>query len=172
MFGGVGETGRLNVAVIRMSHIPSRSFVLAATTSLSIACGAPSQPPPPPSGQLPEQQDRPIDGKSDIDAASQPVQPAEPLTQEELDLIAADSKTLTPELRRKRAYALRKKIMQNPDSPAARTLIDLQKAIERGEIQPPNMTTFQAGQAVSSPAGPQSHAEPSKSPQRSNKGQK
>ncbi|HRI08754.1 MAG TPA: hypothetical protein PKW35_13110 [Nannocystaceae bacterium] len=62
--------------------------------------------------------------------------PVEPLTQEELDLIAADPATLTPDLRRKRAFALRKKIMQNPDSPAARQLEAIREGVERGEIVP------------------------------------
>jgi len=62
--------------------------------------------------------------------------PAGPLTQEELDLIAADPATLTPELRRARAFALRKKIMQNPDSPAARNLEEIRLSVERGEIVP------------------------------------
>lgn len=66
---------------------------------------------------------------------------APPLTQEEKDLIAADPATLTPELRRKRAFALRKKIMQNPDSPTARMLEDLRKAAERGELDIPGKTT-------------------------------
>ena len=57
-----------------------------------------------------------------------------PLTEEELALIAADPKDLTPELRRKRAYARRKQIMQNPDSPAARALDDLAEAHQAGEL--------------------------------------
>ena len=68
--------------------------------------------------------------------------PEPPLTQEELDLLAADPATLTPELRRKRGYAVRRKIMQNPDSPTARQLEALRLATERGEITPqlPNKT--------------------------------
>lgn len=62
--------------------------------------------------------------------------PAEPLTQEELDLIAADPATLTPSQRRDRAFALRKKIMQNPDSPAAQSLEKLRMQIESGEVRP------------------------------------
>lgn len=62
--------------------------------------------------------------------------PEPPLTQEELDLLAADPATLTPELRRKRGYAVRRKIMQNPDSPTARQLEALRLATERGEITP------------------------------------
>jgi hypothetical protein len=57
-----------------------------------------------------------------------------PLTEDELALIAADPKDLTPEQRRKRAYARRKQIMQNPDSHAARALDDLVKAHQAGDI--------------------------------------
>lgn len=59
------------------------------------------------------------------------------LTDEDRRLIAADPKDLSPDDRRKRAQALRRKIMQNPDSPAARTLEDLRKAADEGLIQPP-----------------------------------
>jgi len=62
--------------------------------------------------------------------------PEPPLTQEELDLIAADPATLSPELRRKRGYAVRRKILQDPDSPAARQLEALRLATQRGEIKP------------------------------------
>ncbi|MHC4990916.1 MAG: hypothetical protein ACYTGC_08035 [Planctomycetota bacterium] len=67
--------------------------------------------------------------------------PAGPLSQEEKDLIAADPKDLTPEQRRKRAYALRKKIMQNPDSPTARTLEELRRAALDGELEIPEDIT-------------------------------
>lgn len=60
-----------------------------------------------------------------------------PLSEEDLRLIAADPKTLSPEDVRKRAFALRRKIMQNPDSAAARTLEDLRRAHEAGELQAP-----------------------------------
>ncbi len=59
-----------------------------------------------------------------------------PLTAEELELIDADPAKLTPELRRKRAFALRKKIMQNPDSEAAKALEDIRRQVESGEITP------------------------------------
>ena len=60
--------------------------------------------------------------------------PAKELTQEELDLLAADPKTLSPEQNRKRAYALRKKVMQNPDSAAARALEDARQAALAGQL--------------------------------------
>lgn len=69
---------------------------------------------------------------------------AEPMTPEELELIEKDPKDLTPELRRKRAFALRKKIMQNPDSPQARELWRLQKAVESGELQVPSQDQLRA----------------------------
>lgn len=56
------------------------------------------------------------------------------LSEEDLRLIAADPATLTPDERRKRAFALRRKIMQNPDSPTARMLEDLKRAHENGEL--------------------------------------
>lgn len=59
------------------------------------------------------------------------------LTEEDQRLIAADPKDLTVEERRKRAFALRRKIMQNPDSPAALMLEDLRKAHGSGELEVP-----------------------------------
>ncbi|MEM6291084.1 MAG: hypothetical protein AAGA54_07455 [Myxococcota bacterium] len=57
-----------------------------------------------------------------------------PLSEEDKKLLAMDPADLTPELRRKRAYARRRQIMQNPDSPQARMLNDLQDAYKRGEM--------------------------------------
>ncbi len=61
---------------------------------------------------------------------------AGPLTEEEQRLIDTDPKDLSKEERRKRAFALRKKIMQNPDSPQARELERIRKAVESGEVTP------------------------------------
>jgi len=66
----------------------------------------------------------------------EPDKPA-PLSEEDLALLAADPKDLTPEMRRKRAYAHRRQIMQNPDSPAARVLKDLAEAHQAGELDVP-----------------------------------
>lgn len=66
-------------------------------------------------------------------APSDPATPP-PLSEEDLRLLAADPASLSPEDRRKRAYALRRKIMQNPDSPTARMLEDLRRAHEAGEL--------------------------------------
>jgi len=60
----------------------------------------------------------------------------EPLTPEEIELIESDPSDLTPALRRKRAFALRKKIMQNPESESAKALEDMRKKVEAGEITP------------------------------------
>ncbi len=73
-----------------------------------------------------------------------------PLSEEDKRLIAADPATLTPEERRARGYALRRQVMQNPDSPTARALQDLAKATREGAIDPKarkrtGMTLHQAG---------------------------
>lgn len=106
------------------------------------ACSAPD-PAPLPSAPVAAQPvtppaARPDDGKVSLLPAINSPAPAKepPLTQEELDLLAADPATLTPELRRKRAFALRRKILQNPDSPTARQLEALRLAYEKGDLQP------------------------------------
>lgn len=60
----------------------------------------------------------------------------EPMTAEELRLIAADPKTLTPEESILRAHALRKKIMLNPDSEAAKALNEARAAVLTGQVDP------------------------------------
>lgn len=93
---------------------------------------------------------------TDADAAKQaepepaPSKPADPnaLTPEEEALIAADTSTLTPEQRKKRAYALRKRIMQNPDSEAAKALEEARRAAEAGEIQIPGQPAKPADNGV------------------------
>jgi hypothetical protein len=89
---------------------------------------------------------KPTEDAPPVQAAAAPVSETPPaaddakapaLTEEDERLIAADPKTLTPEERRKRAYALRRKIMQNPDSPTAQMLEDLRRATENGELKPP-----------------------------------
>ncbi len=77
------------------------------------------------------------------------------LTEEDIRIINADPATLTPEERRKRPFALRRKILQNPDSPAAKSLEDLRKATEAGEIEPPTgLVKFEArGAGETPPAG-------------------
>jgi hypothetical protein len=79
----------------------------------------------------------PAETKAEV-AEATPAEPKTPaLSEEDQRLIAADPNNLTEDERRKRAYALRRKVMQNPDSPAARTLRDLEEAVRNGEIEPP-----------------------------------
>lgn len=62
--------------------------------------------------------------------------PDEVLTPWQAALILMDPHALTAEQRRQRAYARRKAIMLNPDSPTAKVLEDLAKAAAAGEIDP------------------------------------
>lgn len=80
---------------------------------------------------------KPADAKAEAGNAAE-ADPAEryALTEEDERLIAADPSTLSPEENRKRAHALRKKIMQNPDSEAAKALEDARQAALAGEVQP------------------------------------
>ena len=76
------------------------------------------------------------------------------LTAEELELLDADPKTLTPEQRRKRAYALRKRIMQNPDSPTSQALEDIRRSALAGELdeQIPGQEKKDEGMIIPAPA--------------------
>ncbi len=68
------------------------------------------------------------------------------LSEEDQRLISADPATLSPEDRRKRAYALRRKIMQDPNSESAKAIKEGMKAIESGELQvPPHLLSDEAG---------------------------
>jgi hypothetical protein len=120
-----------------MLPVRATSLVAALLFNLAgmvgMACVA---DPPAPTQASPEKQ-----------AAAEPAAPVDPkaLTPEEQALLDADPKTLTPEQNRKRGYALRKKIMQNPDSEAAKALEEARKAVESGElvIPPPGQPTEQ-----------------------------
>lgn len=70
------------------------------------------------------------------EAAAAPKPGSTELSAEELELLDADPRALTPEQNRKRAYALRKKIMQNPDSPQAQALEEARAAALGGELTP------------------------------------
>lgn len=110
-----------------MARTPRPSLgALALAVGLAVACTAET---PAPQNVTPEPA---AAAPAPAEEAKAPAAP--PLTEEELALIAADPKDLTPELRRKRAYARRKQIMQNPDSPTARALNDLAEAHQAGEI--------------------------------------
>lgn len=112
---------------LAMARIPRPSIgALALALGLAPACTA--QP------AAPEKIEPTVEAAA-AEAAPAEAAPATPaLTEEELALIAADPKDLTPELRRKRAYARRKQIMQNPDSPTARALNDLAEAHQAGDL--------------------------------------
>ncbi|MFV8754164.1 hypothetical protein ACNOYE_26775 [Nannocystaceae bacterium ST9] len=60
----------------------------------------------------------------------------EPMTAEELRLIAADPKTLTREESIARGHALRKQIMMKPDSEQAKALNDARAAVLSGAVDP------------------------------------
>jgi len=105
---------------------------LALAVGLAAACGTQAPTPEPTSQKAASVEpaaDPAVADAAPADAATPP-----PLTEEELALIATDPKDLTPEQRRKRAYARRKQIMQNPDSPTARALNDLAEAHQAGEL--------------------------------------
>ena len=110
-----------------MARTPRPSIgALALALGLATACTA--QP------AAPEKVEPTVEAAA-VEVAPAQAAPATPaLTEEELALIAADPKDLTPELRRKRAYARRKQIMQNPDSPTARALSDLAEAHQAGDL--------------------------------------
>ena len=56
------------------------------------------------------------------------------LTDEEKALLEKDPKDLSPDENRKRAQALRKKILQNPDSEAAKALEEARQAALAGQL--------------------------------------
>ena len=104
-----------------------KSACLPALLALSLLAACSTKPP----ATMIEEQ--PKEGAINQEAEAKPAKSKE-LTQEELDLLAADPKTLSPEQNRKRAYALRKKVMQNPDSAAARALEDARQAALAGQL--------------------------------------
>lgn len=118
------------------------------------ACG-PAAPAPPPA-EAPKTQAAPPPTPPAAPPAAAPGAPPRepPLTQAEIDLINSDPATLTPEKRRERAFALRRKIMQNPDSPAARQLEEIRRAVEAGEMSPSLPTSSPRLSAAAPPAPP------------------
>ena len=103
----------------------------------------------------------PTDAKQDqakTDTNQDQAEPAEAkpagkyeLTPEEVDLLARDPKTLGPDENRKRAYALRKKIMQNPDSEAAKALEDARQAALAGQVEIPGQPPKDNGVVIEAP---------------------
>lgn len=116
-----------------------RSVLVTAVIAALAGCSKPPQPEP----STAKAEAKADDGAAPKTAEATPA----PLSEEDKRLIAADPKALTPEMRRKRAFALRRQAMQNPDSPLARTLTDLEKAYDEGELDPNGqkaMPTFTA----------------------------
>lgn len=113
-------------------HLARASWLAALVFATSAACAD-----PPTEANAAKQAEQ-------AEPEPKPEKPADPnaLTPEEQALIDSKVEDLTPEQRRKRAYALRKKIMQNPNSEAAKALEEARKAAEAGQI---NLGT-QAGQ--------------------------
>ena len=112
-----------------------RSTLLVTVVAALGACSKPPQPQPAAGAKTAAAAEAPPAAEAEA-----PTPP--PLSEEDERLIASDPKDLTPEMRRKRAYALRRKAMQNPDSPLARTLTDLQKAYEDGSLDPNGTKTM------------------------------
>ncbi|PRQ04675.1 hypothetical protein ENSA5_05890 [Enhygromyxa salina] len=122
---------------------------LAALLLLPLACTADA--------------DAPAKAGADKQAEAEPepepeqVKPAAPneLTAEELALIEADPKDLGPEQNRKRAHALRKQVMQNPDSPQAKALEEAREAALAGQAgnlgQPAGPTRNENGLVIPAP---------------------
>ncbi|RMG93565.1 MAG: hypothetical protein D6705_18355 [Deltaproteobacteria bacterium] len=74
-----------------------------------------------------------------------------PLTEEELALIEKDPRNLSPEDRRRRAHALRKQILQNPDGPAAKELERWRQMYESKELELPDEPGKQRGPTLHAP---------------------
>ncbi|WP_143141183.1 hypothetical protein [Nannocystis exedens] len=89
-----------------------------------------------------------------------------PLTPEEIALIESDPKTLTPEQRRARAHALRRKILQNPDSPQAQQLEKIRRDVEAGVLKPelPPKSADSAGKGLTLHAPGPSNPAPAPAP--------
>ncbi len=111
-----------------------RVFLIATTACLLTAC--PKPPTPEAAATAGGANSKAADPTPATEAAQPPESKPPPLSDEDKRLIALDPSEITPELRRKRAYALRRQAMQDPNSPLARTLDDLQKASQNGEIDP------------------------------------
>jgi hypothetical protein len=121
----------------------AKRVIVAALAWLS-ACRCSDAEAPPVVEQVPQK----------APAPSEPAATPPPLSDEDLRLLAADPATLSPDDRRKRAYALRRKIMQNPDSPTARMLEDLRRATEAGELDVGKGAHFEARSSGPPKGGP------------------
>ena len=109
-------------------------------------------------GLMPACGDPPVAADADTatkaEPKAEPEKPADPnaFTAEDQALIDADPKTLTVEQRRARGQALRKKIMQNPDSEGAKALEEARQAALAGEIDVPGQPPKPKDEGVVIPA--------------------
>ncbi len=146
----------------------ARTIALCAPLCLGLLVSACNQTPPPPPPKV-----KPAPAPTA--AADTPSDQPKALSEEDQRLIALTPeqvKALAPEERKKRAYALRRKIMQNPDSPTAKSIQELADAARRGEIDfdkhQDKMPTFSAQTPEpdeGAPAGHESPATPPAAPQ-------
>lgn len=129
--------------------------ILVTSLALLGACSKPPEPQP--------RDAEKAEAAPEAESKAQAAKPKpKPLSEEDKRLIAMDPAELTPEMRRKRSYALRRKAMQNPDSAVARTLTDLEEAYKRGELDPgrASMPTFTADGKAPSGGAPPAGARP------------
>jgi len=119
----------------------------AHTTPVAPVSTTPAKAPGPPPAPRPSANTRPAKAPSQA-----PARPAPPLSPEERALLEKDPKDLSPEDRRRRAHALRKQILQNPDSPAAQELARWRAMYEAGEIALPDDPKGAAMPHLSAPA--------------------
>lgn len=122
-------------------------------------------PPPAPEPAKPDQAKNSAPTKrvytmEELDKIGPRPAPEPPLTQAEIDLIAADTASLSREDRVKQAYARRRKTLQNPDSPLARQIEAMRLAHQRGELPLPELPNKKSAPSNMSVAPP----EPAKSP--------
>lgn len=112
------------------------SLLLAALLVMPIACvDAPERSADADKANADDGKEQPAVA-AEAESANEPKPGSLELSAEELELIDADPKTLSPEQNRKRAYALRKKIMQDPNSPQAQALEEARTAALGGELTP------------------------------------
>jgi hypothetical protein len=122
-----------------MKLLRASSLLLCASAISMIsmtACLEPPEPAKPAKVEEPAKAEAPPAGPltPETDQGLKPT--TEPLTAEEERVIAADPKTLSPDELRMRGHALRKKVMMNPDSDAAKALNDAREAVLSGDVDP------------------------------------
>ncbi len=123
----------------------SRGF-LCASLLVPLAGSACIQAPPNEAKSEAKAEPAPVPVTAETDKGLKPT--TEPMTAEELRLIAADPKTLSPEESVARGHALRKQIMMKPDSEAAQALNDARTAVLSGQVDPNAPEQANAGAAA------------------------